>query len=410
METTHRVFFADARGMKAVADESIDLVVTSPPYPMIAMWDDIFRLSDPKVGVALDQGDGRRAFELMHCRLDAVWDELFRVVKSGGFVCINIGDAVRTIKDRFTLYPNHVRILTYLYEKGFNPLPAVIWRKQTNSPNKFMGSGMLPAGAYVTLEHEYILVVRKGDKRAFGQGAESRARQESAFFWEERNQWFSDVWMDLKGARQKTEDKALRDRSAAFPFDVPYRLINMYCLMEDTVLDPFAGTGTTLAAAAAAGRNSIGFEIDPAFKDVIAERIKNSAALSREYYHERMTMHLDFIQRRIMEKGPVKYVNQHYGFPVMTNQEKHLRLPLVSRVLRKQDDLFTVAYDEHAGSADIMDRVAAADAVGIKGGDPGRQHPSGRQTGEKAGRKSGNESGGKPDAAVKPMVQRFLFE
>ncbi|RJP37875.1 MAG: site-specific DNA-methyltransferase [Desulfobacteraceae bacterium] len=409
METTHRIFFADARRMKAVADESIDLVVTSPPYPMIAMWDEIFCLADPKVGAALDQGDGNRAFELMHRRLDPVWDELFRVVKTGGFVCINIGDAVRTINDRFTLYPNHVRILNYLYEKGFNPLPAVIWRKQTNAPNKFMGAGMLPAGAYVTLEHEYILIVRKKDKRTFEQGAESLARQESAFFWEERNQWFSDVWMDLKGARQNTEDNALRDRSAAFPFDVPYRLIHMYSLMQDTVLDPFAGTGTTLVAAAAAGRNSIGYEIDGGFKDVIANRMESSAALSREYVHERLRTHMDFVQNRTKAKGPMKHANQHYGFPVMTAQEKNLRLPPASRVFRKQENLFVVDYDEHAGPGDFKDREVAG-VVGLNGGKSGDPNRSGRKSGGKSGGKSVKKPCGKAEPAVKPMIQRLLFE
>ncbi len=392
MKTTHRICFADARKMSAVADESVDLVVTSPPYPMIAMWDEIFCLADPKVGVALDMEDGNRAFELMHRRLDPVWDEVFRVLKKGGFACINIGDAVRTIKDRFTLYPNHVRILNYLYEKGFNPLPAVIWRKQTNAPNKFMGSGMLPAGAYVTLEHEYILIVRKGDKRTFEKGGESTARQESTFFWEERNHWFSDVWMDLKGTRQNTEDKSLRKRSAAFPFDVPYRLINMYSIMEDTVLDPFAGTGTTLAAAAAAGRNSIGYEIDRGFKGAIADRIESIAASARECVHERLRTHTDFVQNRTMEKGPMKHMNQHYGFPVMTAQEKNLRLPLVCRVRRKQEELFEVDYDEHSVPADFKDRDAAV-ADG-----PGKQN------------RSGGETDVKKRPVVKPMIQQTLFE
>lgn len=396
MKTTHRIFSADARQLSAIADGSIDLVVTSPPYPMIAMWDEIFRLADLKVGVALEMEDGNRAFELMHSQLDPVWDEVFRVLKKGGFACINIGDAVRTIKDRFTLYPNHVRILSYLYEKGFNPLPAVIWRKQTNAPNKFMGSGMLPAGAYVTLEHEYILIVRKGDKRTFERGMEQQQRHESAFFWEERNNWFSDVWMDLKGTRQRTEDKALRRRSAAFPFDVPYRLINMYSLMEDTVLDPFAGTGTTLAAAVAAGRNSIGYEIDRGFKGAIADRIENIAASARECVHERLRLHLDFVQNRTMEKGPMKHMNQHYGFPVMTAQEKNLRLPLVCRVRRKQEDLFEVDYDDPVVAGDISDWAADAAAC------PGKQNRSGGETDGKTDVKKG--------PAVKPMIQQSLFE
>jgi DNA modification methylase len=375
MKTTHRIFFADAGQMSAVASGSIDLVVTSPPYPMIAMWDDIFCLADPAVQSALDREDGNRAFELMHCLLDRVWDELFRVVKPGGFVCINIGDAVRTINDRFTLYPNHIRILNCLYKKGF------------------MGSGMLPAGAYVTLEHEYILIVRNGHKRAFEKGEESLARQESAFFWEERNQWFSDVWMDLKGARQNTEDKSLRQRSAAFPFDVPYRLINMYSVMKDTVLDPFAGMGTTLAAAAAAGRNSIGYEIDPGFKDVIADRIENSVPTARDCVYERLRMHLDFVRNRMAKKRPMKYVNAYYGFPVMTAQEKSLRLPLIRQVRRMQADLFEADYDDLFVSVDISDWVADVDAAG-----PVNQN------------RSRGKSGGKKGTAIKPMIQQSLFK
>ena len=354
MKTTHRVYFADARTMSAVADESVDLVVTSPPYPMIIMWDRMFKNADMKIDKALTEQDGNRAFELMHRRLDPVWAEMFRVLKKGGIACINIGDAVRTIKDRFTLYPNHVRVLTSLYEKGFNPLPVVIWRKQTNAPNKFMGSGMLPAGSYVTLEHEYILVVRKGDKRTFATGAERLTRRESAFFWEERNRWFSDVWLDVKGARQNTEDKALRDRSAAFPFGVPYRLINMYSLMGDTVLDPFAGTGTTLAAAAAAGRNSIGYEIDAGFKDAIALRIKQGVALGRDVVNERLRAHREFVQQRTAEKGSMKHINSHYGFPVMTAQEKNLRLPLARRVRRVRADLFEADYEDKKICADTV--------------------------------------------------------
>ena len=134
---------------------------------MIGMWDDMFGDQNPEIKKALACSDGRRAYELMHEILDSVWDELFRVLKDGRFACINIGDATRKVKDDFCLYPNHARILNYLLNIGFSVLPDILWRKQTNAPNRFMGSGMLPAGAYVTLEHEYILIVRKGSKREF---------------------------------------------------------------------------------------------------------------------------------------------------------------------------------------------------------------------------------------------------
>ncbi|MFZ1986597.1 MAG: DNA methyltransferase, partial [Desulfatitalea sp.] len=162
METLHRMIFADAADMDSLNPESIDLVVTSPPYPMIEMWDELFCAADPAARKALAAADTDQAFERMHCQLDKVWAELRRVVKPGGIVCINIGDATRTIDGRFRLFANHARIILAFRALGFDQLPAIIWRKTTNAPNKFMGSGMLPPGAYVTLEHEYVLIFRLG--------------------------------------------------------------------------------------------------------------------------------------------------------------------------------------------------------------------------------------------------------
>ena len=253
MKTTHKILFQDARDLKEIASESVDLVVTSPPYPMIEMWDEMFSEQNPEIQDALAGGDGKSAHALMHEILDAVWDEVFRVLKNDRFACINIGDATRKVRDDFCLYSNHARVLTYLLNIGFSALPDILWRKQANTPNKFMGSGMLPAGAYVTLEHEYILIVRKGSKREFKTEEEKENRRESALFWEERNIWYSDVWTDIKGTEQKLSNAIPRSRSAAFPFDLVHRLINMYAVKGDTILDPFLGTGTTVAAAMTSG-------------------------------------------------------------------------------------------------------------------------------------------------------------
>jgi DNA modification methylase len=160
MKTTHRFFFISADRLDTIADNTIDLVVTSPPYPMIKMWDEMFIQQDSAIGKALENHEGNLAFDLMHRLLEPVWNELFRVTRPGGFVCINTGDATRTLGSDFAVYSNHSRIMQYLVSTGFTALPEIIWRKQTNAPNKFMGSGMLPAGAYVTLEHEFILIFR----------------------------------------------------------------------------------------------------------------------------------------------------------------------------------------------------------------------------------------------------------
>ncbi len=314
---------------------------------MIEMWDDMFFKQNKSIGKAIKKQEGNIAFELMHKSLDAIWDEAFRVLKNGSFACINIGDATRSLKENFAIYPNHARILQYLVQIGFTPLPEIIWRKQTNAPNKFMGSGMLPAGAYVTLEHEYVLIVRKGGKREFKNDSEKQNRRESAIFWEERNMFFSDIWFDIKGSRQGMIDKASRKRSGAFPFELAYRLINMYSVKGDYVLDPFLGTGTTMAASMASARNSIGYEIDKSFYDLIIKTRDNIIDLSNNYMENRLIKHIDFVKKRIDSGKPLKHKNIPYGFPVITNQEKGLILNELMTIQLKQKHTMQVEYSDH---------------------------------------------------------------
>ncbi|MDX2452865.1 site-specific DNA-methyltransferase [Desulfosarcina sp.] len=344
MISEHRIRFADANTMSDVASQNVHLVVTSPPYPMIEMWDELF-CQHTAIKKALHSQRGMTAFELMHRQLDRVWNEIHRVLVPGGIACINIGDATRTLEDEFALYPNHSRILAHMLKLGFSNLPNILWRKQTNAPNKFMGSGMMPPGAYVTLEHEYILIFRKGDKRLFKSQAEKANRRQSAFFWEERNQWFSDVWMDLKGTRQKTGDKQLRKRSGAYPFELAYRLICMFSVMGDTVLDPFLGTGTTLFAAAAAGRNSLGFELEKAFQPLIDQGCQPAIEQGRRRIGERFDGHLQFVRNRQAASKTIKHTNQVYGFPVITRQEVELMIPLPVAIQETVKNQYQVTYE-----------------------------------------------------------------
>ena len=211
-----------------------------------------------------------------------------------------------------------------------------------------MGSGMLPAGAYVTLEHEYILILRKGPKREFNSDAEKKMRRESAIFWEERNHWYSDVWFDIKGTVQTLKDKADRKRSAAFPFSLVYRLVNMYSVKNDTVLDPFLGTGTTMAAAMAAGRNSVGYDRDKSLKTAITKTAENIIPLAGEVIANRLGSHLEFVARRLEDKGPLKHINAPYGFPVITAQEKALVLDTPLAMSKKRGPVFEVRYETAA--------------------------------------------------------------
>lgn len=347
MQTTHRLYQGDARELEAVDDASVDLVVTSPPYPMVEMWDESFTQQVPAVGDAIAAGDGRRAFELMHGVLDDAWDELERVVTDGGLVCINVGDATRSVDGDFRIYSNHARILTALQERGFVPLPGLLWRKPTNAATKFMGSGMVPPNAYPTLEHEHVLVCRNGSSsRSFPAG--DTRRYESAYFWEERNTWFSDLWTEVMGADQ-TLSAATRERSGAFPLEIPYRLINMFSIYGDTVLDPFCGTGTTALGAMLAGRHSIGIDTDPVLLDAFGERLNDIEDRSESLVAERLEDHRSFVADHRASGGSFEYRCEHHDVPVKTRQERDMQLRIVDSV-EPTDVGYTVSHVPYQSS------------------------------------------------------------
>lgn len=343
MQTNHRIFYSDASRMNGLDNSSIDLVVTSPPYPMIKLWDEMFSRADPQIRSFLESGESDAAWEKMHLQLDQIWLELDRVTKNGSHLCINIGDALRSVDGNFKLYPNQARITSSLCKLGFNRLPSIIWRKSTTAPTKFMGSGMLPAGAYVTLEHEYILIFRKGPKRSFNSKEQILNRRRSALFWEERNSWFSDLW-EISGTRQAGDGIKDRARSAAYPLAVPFRLINMYSVYGDTVLDPFLGTGTTILAAAAAARNSVGFERDGHFRDLIDTRIRQESTRLGQINRKRLSDHREFIDRAVHGKKVFKHINEHYNFPVVTAQESQLLLYELEQLTVNSGSIYTGAY------------------------------------------------------------------
>ena len=257
--TENKIIIGDSRNMKEIKDCSIDLIITSPPYPMVEMWDDMFKTN------------GADTYEKMHDYLNEVWKESYRVLKKGGIMCINIGDATRTINGRFKLYPNHSKVIENCEKIGFETLPYIIWKKPTNKPNAFLGSGFLPPNAYVTLDCEFILIFRKDGLRRFKPKDERRYM--SAFTKEQRDIWFSQIW-EIKGARQS--NNKVKRRTAEFPEELVERLIRMFSLIGDRILDPFAGTGTTLAVAKRLGRNSIGYEIDRSFLPIIEEKLKQA--------------------------------------------------------------------------------------------------------------------------------------
>jgi modification methylase len=286
MQTYHKIIIGNSQEMPELADGSVQLMVTSPPYPMIKMWDDLFCKADQKLAnlwgeleVDGQEETVRQIYDAMHNYLAKVWAETYRVLVDGGIACINIGDATRRINGKFQLFPNHSRIIEVCEKIGFTTLPYILWKKPTTKPKykgkgAFLGSGFLPPNAYVTLDCEFILLFRKGNLRKFP--VHDPDRYGSAFIKSERDVWFSQIWA-LKGTRQTTTE--LERRTAAYPEEIAERLIKMFSIKGDTVLDPFLGSGTTTKIAMQNERSSVGYEADKNLLLTITKKIKNSKTI-----------------------------------------------------------------------------------------------------------------------------------
>jgi site-specific DNA-methyltransferase (cytosine-N4-specific) len=282
MQTLHRIILDNSQQMSELEDGSVQLMVTSPPYPMIAMWDELFCKADPKIAKLFGklETNGKdvivpQIYDAMHEYLSKVWAETYRVLEDGGIACVNIGDATRSINGKFQLYPNHSRIIEVCEKIGFTTLPYILWKKPTTKPmykgkGAFLGSGFLPPNAYVTLDCEFILLFRKGKLRKFP--PKDALRYESVFTKKERDEWFSQIW-SLKGMRQTTTD--LERRTGAYPEEIANRLIRMFSVKGELVLDPFLGSGTTTKIAIKSDRNSIGYETDLNLLPLITKKTTN---------------------------------------------------------------------------------------------------------------------------------------
>jgi modification methylase len=282
MQTKHLIIVGNSQQMPELADDSVHLIVTSPPYPMIAMWDELFK-AVPEIGKLWQKFDAtgddatvRQIYDEMHQFLGKVWAESYRVLVDGGIAAINIGDATRSIAGKFQLFPNHSRITEVCEKIGFTSLPYILWKKPTNKPSykgkgAFLGSGFLPPNAYVTLDCEFILLFRKGKLRKFP--PHDPQRYDSVFTKKQRDEWFSQIW-SLKGTRQTANE--LERRTAAYPEEIAERLIKMFSVKGETLLDPFLGSGTTTKIAILSDRNSVGYEADSNLLQTINNKVASA--------------------------------------------------------------------------------------------------------------------------------------
>ena len=256
LETKHKIILGDSRVMQEVPDESVHLVVTSPPY-----W----QLKDYGKGSQIGFDDN---YEDYINNLNSVWNECRRVLHSGCRLCVNIGDqfARSVYYGRYKVIPIRTEIIKFCETVGFDYMGAIIWQKVTTTNTTggatVMGSYPFPRNGILKIDYEFILIFKKPGK-APQVGKEIKER--SRLTHQEWNEYFSGHW-NFPGERQ---DRHL----AMFPEELPNRLIKMFTFVGDTVLDPFLGSGTTSLAAINQTRNSIGYEVNEEFLPVIQEKL-----------------------------------------------------------------------------------------------------------------------------------------
>lgn len=254
--TEHKIVFGDSRSLNLIKDKSVQLIITSPPY-----W----QLKD--YGTE-DQIGFNDSYEEYINNLNLVWKECDRVLADGCRLCINIGDqfARSVYYGRYKVIPIRTEIIRFCESLGMDYMGAIIWQKtttmNTSGGGAIMGSFPYPRNGILKMDYEFILIFKKLGKAPKPTVAQKEA---SIMTKEEWGQYFSSHW-HFSGVKQM-------GHIAMFPEELPKRLIKMFSFAGETVLDPFAGSGTTTLAAKKLGRNSIGYEINKDFAPIIQSKI-----------------------------------------------------------------------------------------------------------------------------------------
>ena len=240
-------------------DGSVHLVVTSPPYGSIKRYSD----SPAEIGWGQEHVD--YVFSM-----GQVLRECNRVLHPGCRMAINIGDQYLRASEheRYRVLSIPSDIIRICTANGLDFMGNVIWKKisttKTTGGGAWMGSTYWPRDGHITYEHEYVLFFKK---LGHGPKVSAEAKANSKLTKEQRSRWFRGIWDDIHPARQD-------DHPAAFPIELPDRIIRMYSFWGETVLDPFMGTGTTAVAANLAGRNAVGCELSEDFVGIIEHRLE----------------------------------------------------------------------------------------------------------------------------------------
>lgn len=238
-ENLNRLYCKSSEAMDELPENSVHLMVTSPPYNASKEYDK---------DLSLDE---------YLSLLERVWRETYRVLVPGGRACVNVANLGRK-----PYIPLHSYIIGQMEEIGFLMRGEIIWNKASSaSPSTAWGSWRSPANPVLRDVHEYILIFSKETFSQNRQGAQSTISREEFL------EWTKSVWTFPAVSARKV------GHPAPFPEELPHRLIQLYTFMGDIVLDPFAGSGTTCLAALGDGRRYIGYEVNPEYVRLAERRL-----------------------------------------------------------------------------------------------------------------------------------------
>ena len=261
--TEHRIVFGDSRSLNQVKNKSVQLIITSPPYWQLKDYG-----TDNQIGF-------NDSYEEYINNLNLVWKECYRVLADGCRLCINIGDqfARSVYYGRYKVIPIRTEIIRFCETLGMDYMGAIIWQKattmNTSGGGAIMGSFPYPRNGILKMDYEFILIFKKLGTPPKVTAEQKRASILSKNEW---NEYFSSHW-HFNGVKQL-------GHIAMFPEELPKRLIKMFSFVGETVLDPFAGSGTTSLAAMKLGRNSISYEINSEFLPLIKEKLSSIDSLN----------------------------------------------------------------------------------------------------------------------------------
>ena len=267
-KTTHRLRLGDARDLSWISNQSVHLVVTSPPYWTLKKYEENKR----QLGEIAD-------YNSFLDELDKAWRECARVLVPGGRICCVIGDVcIPRREGRHRVMPLHADTMVRARRFGLDALTPILWFKIANGVTEAKGNGAgfygkpYQPGAIIKNDVEYILLLRKGGEY---RSPSPMQKALSMLTKDEMKSWLRSAWFDIKG------ESTRRGHPAPFPKELAERLIKLFSFAGDTILDPFVGTGTTNLAAVATGRNSIGNEIEPSYLKITEQRLRLATTMPR---------------------------------------------------------------------------------------------------------------------------------